>query len=95
MILQILIQNAFISNVQVNVQISTNYLFLLCVTEENNITMELLKYLDKKLIAELIPEIGPRIIFMRYCKKEFSKETTEASSSFTNVSSINIFTIKL
>lgn len=61
--------------------------------------MELLKYLDEKLVAELIPEIGPRIIFMRYYKNELSKENTETSKSFcseTNVScNIDIFIIKL
>lgn len=37
--------------------------------------------LDLNLIAELIPEIGPRIKFMSYCKTNFSKNEIEANTS--------------
>ncbi|XP_024877165.1 uncharacterized protein LOC112458019 isoform X2 [Temnothorax curvispinosus] len=53
------------------------------VFEKNGITMELIKDLNEKLIAELIPEVGPRIIFLSYWKKNFSqtKETSSVASS--------------
>lgn len=42
--------------------------------------MDLMKSLNEKLIAELIPEVGPRIIFMSYWKNNFF-ETKEPSTS--------------
>lgn len=32
--------------------------------------MDLLKHLDEKLIAELIPEVSPHIIFMSYYNRK-------------------------
>lgn len=61
--------------------------------------MELIKDLDEKLIAELIPEVGPRIIFLSYWKKNFSqtKETSSVTSlnAETNVDCINKYSIDI
>ncbi|XP_071578554.1 uncharacterized protein [Temnothorax nylanderi] len=56
------------------------------VFEKNGITMELIKDLNEKLIAELIPEVGPRIVFLSYWKKNFSqtKKTSSVASSVAN-----------
>lgn len=53
--------------------------------------MDLLKHLDEKLIAELIPEVSPRIIFMSYWKKNYSekKESSTSSDTETNVGFVN------
>ncbi|XP_067208165.1 uncharacterized protein [Linepithema humile] len=51
------------------------------VFRKNGITMELMGQLDAKLIAELIPEIGPRIKFMSYWKANFFKNEIAANTS--------------
>jgi len=62
--------------------------------------MELMKDLDEKLIAELIPQVGPRITFISYWKTNFpkNKETStssDAASAETNVGCINKCFIKI
>lgn len=46
--------------------------------------MELMKNLNEKLIAELIPEVGPRIIFITYWKTNFLKNQEPSTSSDTD-----------
>lgn len=52
--------------------------------------MELIKGLNEKLIAELIPEVGPRMIFISYWKTKFS----EQESNTTLDTEINVGCVK-
>lgn len=51
-----------------------------------------MKYLDEKLIAELIPEVGPRIIFLSYHKKRFTETkltTNDIQADFSKTSNVS------
>jgi len=73
-----------------------NINFFHILIKENKITMELIKDL-KKLIAELIPQMDPRINFMSYWKTNFleKKETNTSSDAKSDVSCIDKCSINI
>lgn len=66
-----------------------------CVFAENKITIDILKELSEEMIAELIPTIGPRAIFLSYWKQNYKNPLRSIQNNCENNSPTRKKTVSL